>query len=56
MNIDQINAELQILSQEMMDSDMEDRYNEMMDEMCAFHDMMMYASYSYDQDAIAYSQ
>lgn len=54
MSVTQINAELQILAQEQLDLVVEDRYNDMMDELCAFHDMMMYASHSYDQDAEAY--
>lgn len=54
MNVDQINAELQDIAQTALDLEHESRYNDMLDEMFAYHDMMMYATYSYDADAVSY--
>ena len=54
MNLDLINDELQTvaLTQQSMEIDL--TYQDFLDTMNAYHDMMMYASHSYDEDAIAY--
>ena len=54
MNFDLINAELQTvaLTQRLMEIDL--TYQDFLDTMNAYHDMMMYESYSYDEDCIFY--
>ena len=54
MNIDLINAELQTvaLTQRLMEIDL--TYQEFLDKMIAYHEMMMNESYSYDEDCIFY--
>ena len=54
MNVDLINAELQTvaLTQQSMEIDL--TYQDFLDTMNAYHDMMMYESYSYDEDCIFY--
>ena len=54
MNVDLINAALQTvaLTQQSMEIDL--TYQDFLDTMNAYHDMMMYESYSYDEDCIFY--
>ena len=54
MNVDLINAELQTVAvtQRLMEIDL--TYQEFLDKMIAYHEMMMYESYSYDEDCIFY--
>ena len=54
MNVDLINAELQTvaLTQQSMEIDL--TYQDFLDTMNAYHDMMMSESYSYDEDCIFY--
>jgi uncharacterized membrane protein YcgQ (UPF0703/DUF1980 family) len=54
MNIDLINAELQTVAFMQQEEEIQLTYQDFLDTMNAYHDMMMYASYSYDEDAIFY--
>ena len=54
MNVDLINAELQTVALTQQQEEIDLTYQEFLDTMNAYHDMMMYASYSYDEDAIFY--
>ena len=54
MNLDLINFELRTvaLTQQSMEIDL--TYQDFLDTMNAYHDMMMYSSDSYDEDCIFY--
>jgi len=54
MNIDLINDELQTVAFMQQEEQIDLTYQEFLDTMNAYHDMMMYASHSYDEDAIFY--
>jgi hypothetical protein len=54
MNIDLINAELQTVAFMQQEEQIDLTYQDFLDTMNAYHDMMMYSSYSYDEDAIFY--
>ena len=54
MNIDLINAELQTVAFMQQEEQIDLTYQEFLDTINAYHDMMMYESYSYDEDAIFY--
>ena len=54
MNIDLINAELQTVALTQQEEQINLTYQDFLDTMNAYHDMMMYSSYSYDEDAIFY--
>mgnify|MGYP000736995616 CR=1 FL=1 len=54
MNIDLINAELQTVAFMQQEEQIDLTYQDFLDTMNAYHDMMMYESYSYDEDAIFY--
>jgi uncharacterized membrane protein YcgQ (UPF0703/DUF1980 family) len=54
MNIDLINAELQTVAFMQQEEEIDLTYQDFLDTMNAYHDMMMYSSYSYDEDAIFY--
>ena len=54
MNLDLINAELQTVAFMQQEEQINLTYLEFLDTMNAYHDMMMYSSYSYDEDAIFY--
>jgi hypothetical protein len=54
MNIDLINAELQTVAFMQQEEEIQLTYQDFLDTMNAYHDMMMYSSYSYDEDAIFY--
>jgi hypothetical protein len=54
MNIDLINDELQTVAFMQQEEQINLTYLEFLDTMNAYHDMMMYASHSYDEDAIFY--
>ena len=54
MNIDLINAELQTVAFMQQEEQIDLTYQEFLDTMNAYHDMMMYESYSYDEDCIFY--
>jgi len=51
---EEVNFELQLLADEVKLQNEEEIYNDMIDQMCAEHDMQMYACYSYDLDAEFY--
>ena len=54
MNIDLINAELQTVALTQQEEEIDLTYQAFRDTMNAYHDMMMYESYSYDEDCIFY--
>jgi uncharacterized membrane protein YcgQ (UPF0703/DUF1980 family) len=54
MNVDLINAELQTVAFMQQEEEIDLTYQDFLDTMNAYHDMMMYSSYSYDEDAIFY--
>jgi uncharacterized membrane protein YcgQ (UPF0703/DUF1980 family) len=54
MNLDLINAELRTVAFMQQEEQIELTYQDFLDTMNAYHDMMMYASHSYDEDAIFY--
>ena len=54
MNIDLINAELQTVALTQQQEEIDLTYQDFLDTMNAYHDMMMYSSYSYDEDCIFY--
>ena len=54
MNIDLINVELQTVALTQQQEEIDLTYQEFLDTMNAYHDMMMYESHSYDEDAIFY--
>ncbi len=54
MNLDLINAELQDVALTQQQEEIDLTYQDFLDTMNAEHDMMMYASHSYDEDAIFY--
>ena len=54
MNIDLINAELQTVAFMQQEEQIDLTYQAFRDTMNAYHDMMMYESYSYDEDCIFY--
>jgi len=54
MNIDLINAELQTVALTQQEEQIDLTYQDFLDTMNAYHDMMMYSSNSYDEDAIFY--
>jgi uncharacterized membrane protein YcgQ (UPF0703/DUF1980 family) len=54
MNVDLINAELQTVAFMQQEEQIDLTYQDFLDTMNAYHDMMMYESYSYDEDAIFY--
>ena len=54
MNIDLINNELQTVAFMQQEEQIDLTYQDFLDTMNAYHDMMMYASHSYDEDAIFY--
>jgi len=54
MNIDLINAELQDVALTQQQEEIDLTYQDFLDTMNAYHDMMMYESYSYDEDCIFY--
>ena len=54
MNVDLINAELQTVAFMQQEEEIDLTYQDFLDTMNAYHDMMMYESYSYDEDCIFY--
>ena len=54
MNVDLINAELQTVAFMQQQEEIDLTYQDFLDTMNAYHDMMMYESYSYDEDCIFY--
>lgn len=52
--IDNINAELQILAQDVYDDAVQVMFDEYIDELLANEELLMYASNSYDCDCIYY--
>ena len=54
MNVDLINAELQTVALTQQQEEIDLTYQDFLDTMNAYHDMMMYESYSYDEDCIFY--
>jgi hypothetical protein len=54
MNLDLINAELQDVAFTQQQEEINLQYEDFLDTMNAYHDMMMYASHSYYEDAIFY--
>lgn len=53
---EEVNFELQLLADEATLQNAEEIYNDMIDQMCAEHDMQMYACHSYDLDAEFYGK
>ena len=56
MNIDLINAELQTVAFMQQEEQIDLTYQDFLDTMNAYHDMMMYESQSYDLDAFYYGE
>ena len=56
MNLDLINAELRTVAFMQQQEEIELTYQDFLDTMNAYHDMMMYACHSYDEDAIFYGE
>jgi uncharacterized membrane protein YcgQ (UPF0703/DUF1980 family) len=56
MNIDLINAELQTVAFMQQEEQIDLTYQEFLDTINAYHDMMMYESQSYDLDAFYYGE
>jgi hypothetical protein len=54
MNIDLINAELQTVALTQQEEQINLTYQDFLDIINSYHDMMMYSSNSYDEDAIFY--
>jgi len=54
MTIDQINLLLKLMADKVNDDAIEAEYDEMVYEMFAGHEQLMYASQSYTNDSIAY--
>jgi tRNA(Phe) wybutosine-synthesizing methylase Tyw3 len=54
MNIDLINAELQDVALTQQQEEIDLTYQDFLDIINSYHDMMMYSSNSYDEDAIFY--
>jgi len=54
MNIDLINAELQTVAFMQQEEQIDLTYQDFLDIINSYHDMMMYSSNSYDEDAIFY--
>jgi tRNA(Phe) wybutosine-synthesizing methylase Tyw3 len=54
MNIDLINAELQTVALTQQEEQIDLTYQDFLDIINSYHDMMMYSSNSYDEDAIFY--
>jgi uncharacterized membrane protein YcgQ (UPF0703/DUF1980 family) len=54
MNVDLINDELQTVAFMQQEEQIDLTYQDFLDTMNAYHDMMMYESYSYDEDCIFY--
>lgn len=52
--IDNINAELQLLAEEVYDAEIQAMYEDYIDEVLANEELLMYASNSYDCDCIYY--
>ena len=56
MNIDLINAELQTVAFMQQEEQIDLTYQDFLDTMNAYHDMMMYESQSYDLDVFYYGE
>jgi uncharacterized membrane protein YcgQ (UPF0703/DUF1980 family) len=56
MNIDLINAELQTVAFIQQEEQIDLTYQEFLDTINAYHDMMMYESQSYDLDVFYYGE
>ena len=56
MNIDLINAELQTVAFMQQEEQIDLTYQDFLDKMNAYHDMMMYESQSYDLDVFYYGE
>jgi hypothetical protein len=56
MNIDSINAELQTVAFMQQEEQIDLTYQEFLDTINAYHDMMMYESQSYDLDVFYYGE
>jgi hypothetical protein len=56
MNIDLINAELQTVAFMQQEEQIDLTYQEFLDTINAYHDMMMYESQSYDLDVFYYGE
>ncbi len=56
MNIDLVNAELQTVAFMQQEEQIDLTYQEFLDTMNAYHDMMMYESQSYDLDVFYYGE
>ena len=56
MNIDLINAELQTVAFMQQEEQIDLTYQEFLDTINAYHDMMMYESHSYDLDVFYYGE
>jgi tRNA(Phe) wybutosine-synthesizing methylase Tyw3 len=54
MNVDLINAELQTVALTQQQEEIDLTYQDFLDIINSYHDMMMYSSNSYDEDAIFY--
>jgi hypothetical protein len=54
MNVDLINAELQTVAFMQQEEQIDLTYQDFLDIINSYHDMMMYSSNSYDEDAIFY--
>ena len=54
MNVDLINAELQTVAFMQQEEEIDLTYQDFLDTMNAYHDMMTYESESYDEDCIFY--
>ena len=56
MNVDLINAELQTVAFMQQEEQIDLTYQDFLDTMNAYHDMMMYESHSYDLDVFYYGE
>ena len=56
MNIDLINAELQTVAFMQQEEEIQLTYQDFLDTMNAYHDMMMYECHSYDLDVFYYGE
>ena len=56
MNVDLINAELQTVAFMQQEEQIDLTYQEFLDTINAYHDMMMYESQSYDLDVFYYGE
>lgn len=52
--MNEINKYLKDIAQETLDQIVDLEYDQYIDEMCANHEMMLYAAHSYDNDAQCY--